>query len=174
MSQQSLQRYSIGDKLDVLSRDLAMSLERECKCDLSLLSLDSPVCLLQTRLELSGIMVGATHSNCCVVTGFLKDWAKKGPVLTVEGVPLAALGDDSVILNGSRCQTGTSVSPTKSLVTEIQSPTPRKTDPTPKSPLQSVLLPAIVSVLAAVVLGILIMMVCIIVIRVRNKKSKTR
>ena len=167
-SQKFLQKYRNEEKSDILIQSMVQSMDKQCDCGLAAIhmSLHQLECLQPNMVVLSGVLVSSKRASCRVILELVQDWVKNGSVIRVEGVPLMAVRECPVLSKAhEKACCKISVSPTTVKPTPISSGSPTK------SILEHVLLPVIVSVLVVVLLGIVIMMTCIVIIKVRNKKG---
>ena len=156
------QLHHAGTKLEKLSQGLVSSLEKECNCGLTLdyLTLNGPICLQQNQFVLPGVLTGTNSVGCRKIMEHLQNWAGRGSVIVVEGVPLTTVKECSVYLEPGE-------TPSCKVEGNI-------TESTREPLLDVILLPCIVSVLGIVALALVIIVVCIVVCRVRRKKANVR
>ena len=157
----SLQQHDASTKLDTLLEGVVRGLERKCGCGLTLSSVthQQPHCLQQDQFLLPGLLTGTNSTGCGKIMELLSNWAKEESEVIVGGVRLTTVKGCSVYRE-----------PGKTL---LCNPTPTE-EPT-KSLLEVILLPGIISVLAAIILlALIIIVLCFILVRVQRRKANVR
>ena len=159
----SLQQHDASTKLDTLLRGVVRDLECSCGLTLSSVTHQQPHCLQQDQFLLPGLLTGTNSTGCGEIMKLLSNWAMKESEVIVEGVRLTTVKGCSVYREPGETL----------LCKKTNDPTPPK-EPT-KSLLEVILLPGIISVLAAIILLFLIIIVlCFVVVRVQRRKANVR
>ena len=150
-----------------------MYLNSTCKCDITpdFFFYNNPIChpTQPKWLILSGRIVGTSKSTSTDILQDLQLWVKEESKLIVQGVDFTTLKYSSVHLQEGKppfCQNIPSETPSNSPITQPSS------DPEPTIPFLLYGIIAVASVL--VVLCIIVVSVCVMFIRMKKRKTRSR